>query len=507
MPSWIKWLVMGRRISIFGSLISFCLLVAVSGFILQTRYNRSGEEIDVNAKEMAEILNISAAILIWNLDNDALESIRTQSVKGYIEAITFKGKDGKPIIPEKPAKSTSGLIKYTKDITDKKGEKLGQIEISYNKNDQWTGFISDAKIFLGGVLIIMIAQACSLLGVWIANKKTIGSLGELISYIKNTATVTSNKASSVKNAAVNVNSSATEQSAAVHETMSAITEISATMKKSLEHVDKSTQTVAEGNDLAIQGKDSVVNVISAVNQINSANEEIFSQVETSNQQLREIVQIIQEISQKTKVINDIVFQTKLLSFNASVEAARAGESGKGFAVVAEEVGNLAAMSGKASSEIDRLLRESVQKTEAIVASSTDRIGRAFSSGKEKVQHGVVVAQECDKILDQLVEKVQDFKFRMDEIKQSTYEQTDAIQNITKAVAMIDESSRSNLQNAGIVEGDSDSVASESQRLADVVGAMEEALYGSKKKDSPPTSVPVAEQKTNAKTYSFAKRAA
>ncbi len=52
----------------------------------------------------------------------------------------------------------------------------------------------------------------------------------------------------------------------------------------------------------------------------------------------------EDIGDKTKVINDIVFQTKRLSFNASVEAARAGEHGKGFAVVAEEVGNLAQMS-------------------------------------------------------------------------------------------------------------------------------------------------------------------
>ena len=60
----------------------------------------------------------------------------------------------------------------------------------------------------------------------------------------------------------------------------------------------------------------------------------------SNKEIQEIVKVIAEIGNKTKVINDIVFQTKLLSFNASVEAARAGENGKGFAVVAEEVGKL-----------------------------------------------------------------------------------------------------------------------------------------------------------------------
>ena len=60
---------------------------------------------------------------------------------------------------------------------------------------------------------------------------------------------------------------------------------------------------------------------------------------------------MEQIKDKVNIINDIVFQTKLLSFNASVEAARAGENGKGFAVVAEEVGNLASVSGKAANEI------------------------------------------------------------------------------------------------------------------------------------------------------------
>ena len=79
----------------------------------------------------------------------------------------------------------------------------------------------------------------------------------------------------------------------------------------------------------------------------------------------EILGYIKSIEEKTKVINDIVFQTKLLSFNASVEAARAGEQGKGFAVVAEEVGNLATMSGTSAEEISKLLESSISHIESI----------------------------------------------------------------------------------------------------------------------------------------------
>ena len=81
-------------------------------------------------------------------------------------------------------------------------------------------------------------------------------------------------------------------------------------------------------------------------------EDVLSFGETTNQALEKIkintsstlndvLEAFNMIEAKTKVINEIAFQTKLLSFNASVEAARAGESGKGFSVVAEEVGKLA----------------------------------------------------------------------------------------------------------------------------------------------------------------------
>ncbi|TDJ07328.1 MAG: hypothetical protein E2O68_03805 [Deltaproteobacteria bacterium] len=76
-----------------------------------------------------------------------------------------------------------------------------------------------------------------------------------------------------------------------------------------------------------------------------------------------IVQSSKNIEKIIKIIEEISFQTNILSLNASVEAARAGEHGKGFAVVAESIRELAEKSARSASEISKLIANSIERTE------------------------------------------------------------------------------------------------------------------------------------------------
>ena len=240
-----------------------------------------------------------------------------------------------------------------------------------------------------------------------------------------------------------LSSASTEQAAALQETASAVEEISSMVNKAAENAKESSSASDGSKSKAEHGQEVIQQMVSSMGDINTSNETIMSEITASNQRIAEIVQVIQEIGNKTKVINDIVFQTKLLSFNASVEAARAGEHGKGFAVVAEEVGNLAQMSGNAAKEISTMLEDSVKKVDTIVGETKTTVDRLMSDAKNTVERGTQIAQECGEVLKEIVTNAGQVSQMVSGIADASNEQSRGVNEISKAIHELNQSTQMN----------------------------------------------------------------
>lgn len=369
-------------------------------------------------------------------------------------------------------------------------------EINQSSSDlvEKTNLISFVTIFFC-LLIGIIAT------VWLV-KNLVGQLKEFAQQLIGEANIVSIAASNINNASQSIAQAGTEQAAAIQETAASIEEISAMVKKGSEYSYKSREVANKSHEAATKGKKSVLHMVQAIEDINVSNGNIVQQVDDSNKKISEIVKVIKEIENKTKVINDIVFQTKLLSFNASVEAARAGENGKGFAVVAEEVGNLAQMSGNAAKEISEMLNISVQKVEGIVNESKSKLDRLIGDGKSKVDVGTVAAKECGEILEEVVRNAGEVNSMISEISTASNEQAQGISEITQAMNQMDRATLENSVASRETASSSNDLYDQSESLREVVGKLEKIIYG---KATGGTDAKVAPKAKKNETFKQAKK--
>jgi methyl-accepting chemotaxis protein len=332
------------------------------------------------------------------------------------------------------------------------------------------------QIALQTIIGLVIALFALVIGYILINKIT-GRIISLADRLKQSAEVTRDGSNTVKDASFQVSSATQEQAAAIQETATTLDEISAMVAKSVDNARTSSGLANDSYIIAEEGKDSVLQMRNSMEEIRTNNENVVSQIENSNKEIEGIINVIHNISEKTKVINDIVFQTKLLSFNASVEAARAGENGKGFAVVAEEIGNLAAMSGNSSREINELLQQSIQSVENTIRLTKEKVEVMISEGQHKVDNGVSVAAKCEQILNQIVKNVSSVKHAMSDVSTAAEEQSKGVSNISDAMNMLDKTTQDNTKTVHQTAEQSEKLFREADNLSEIIFQLEEEVYG------------------------------
>jgi methyl-accepting chemotaxis protein len=196
-----------------------------------------------------------------------------------------------------------------------------------------------------------------------------------------------------------------EQASSLEETASSMEQMTSSVKQSADNAAQASQLASAARSQAEAGAGVVTEAVSAMQSINSASGKIADII---------------------GVIDEIAFQTNLLALNAAVEAARAGEQGRGFAVVASEVRNLASRSAGAAKEIKSLIQDSVAK----------------------VAQGSKLVDQSGRTLGDIVAAVKKSTDIVAEIAAASGEQASGIEQVNKAVMLMDEVTQ---QNAALVE--------------------------------------------------------
>jgi len=218
-----------------------------------------------------------------------------------------------------------------------------------------------------------------------------------------------------------LNKNSTETAAALEETAAALEEITSAIVSNTNNIAMMADQSKELTHSIQVGQELATSTVKAMDEINDQT---------------------QAIADAITVIDQIAFQTNILSLNAAVEAATAGEAGKGFAVVAAEVRNLATRSADAAKEIKALVENATQKT------------NAGKDGADKMIKGYI----------SLNESIEKTTKTINSIAESSKEQRIGIEQINDAVNQLDQQTQQNVA----ISNTTHSVAEQTDEIAKLV---------------------------------------
>jgi len=227
-----------------------------------------------------------------------------------------------------------------------------------------------------------------------------------------------------------LSTSSNTQAASLEETAAALEEITSTI---VNNTDNISHMATYSNELSLSikaGQEMASSTVKAMDEINNQT---------------------QAIADAITVIDQIAFQTNILSLNAAVEAATAGEAGKGFAVVAQEVRNLASRSADAAKEIKDLVENATSKTDA-----GKQIADKMIAGYEELNTNIIKTTET-----------------INDIASASKEQQQGIEQINDAVTALDQGTQ---RNAAVASETAAVAANTSEMAQEIVDEANQANF-------------------------------
>ncbi|MEW6708499.1 MAG: methyl-accepting chemotaxis protein [Candidatus Riflebacteria bacterium] len=256
----------------------------------------------------------------------------------------------------------------------------------------------------------------------IAMKKMVEKLKIIISDFLSIADSIASGSEELSSASQAMSKGITLQASSIEEISATVNEIAGQAKNNSKNASDANGFAKEAHSLANTGNSEMKNLMQAMSQINNSTG---------------------KISKVIKVIDDIAFQTNLLSLNAAVEAARAGQQGKGFAVVSLEVRNLANKSAQSAKESAELIEQAVQN----------------------VKDGLNTAQKTASILEEILNSNIKVSTLLAGISSSSEEQAKGIIQVNEGIDLISKVTQENTATAEETASTAEEMSSQAQNLA------------------------------------------
>ncbi len=334
-----------------------------------------------------------------------IENVYAEMAKGNMQVqVSYDSRDELGNMAANIRKTNAMLASYIRDISDKLGQ-MSRGDMQVNVDMEYIGDFATIK------------QAIM---------STASALNETLQTINTAAEQVSTGSAQVAGGAQALATGSTEQASSVEELSVSITKIaeqatenSANVKVAAQYVEQAGAGVNAGNEHMKQLTEAMTNIGSSSNQITNI----------------------------TKVIEDIAFQTNILALNAAIEAARAGNAGKGFAVVADEVRNLAAKSAEAAKQTAELIRRSTAT----------------------VAQGTQIAEKTALILHDVAEKANVVNESIVKIDQASNEQAIAIEQIKQGLTQVSAVVQTNAATAEENSATSEEMSAQAATLREEVG--------------------------------------
>lgn len=239
--------------------------------------------------------------------------------------------------------------------------------------------------------------------------------------LKSSIQVLGTSAAEIQTTVTEISTGATETATAIAETTSTVEEVRQTASVASDRARNLQETSQKSASMGDQGLEASRLMVEGMNKIDQQMKVVQKAITRLSEQNRSIGEI-------TTTVSDIADQSNLLAVNASIEAAKAGEHGKGFSVVAQEIKSLAEQSKKSAAQIKSILND-IQK------SVRDTV-EAIRTGTTTVEEGSRTVMEERRILESLIESIDEALDASVQISSSSQQQLAGMEQIAPAMENI-----------------------------------------------------------------------